>query len=129
MPYRTTRSPVGGAGAVGGPMICRMLPSESGSPGPNGVPIGGRLSGGCVSAGVVSVTGLGSVFHVDVVVNAGGQLVDGAEAHIDFDPSVLQVVDSDLATAGIQIAPGATSGSPGTGMTSRVIVAPSCFPA
>jgi len=35
----------------------------------------------------------GGVFVVDVVVEAGSQPVDGAEAHLDFDAGVLQVVE------------------------------------
>ena len=35
------------------------------------------------------------IFTVDVVIEAGDQSVDGAEAHIDFDPAYLTVVDSE----------------------------------
>jgi hypothetical protein len=37
----------------------------------------------------------GDVFTVWVQVDAGSQLVDGAEVHLDYDPSRLQVVDAD----------------------------------
>jgi hypothetical protein len=35
------------------------------------------------------------VFAINLVIAAGEQLIDGAEVHLDFDPSVLQVVDTD----------------------------------
>ncbi len=49
---------------------------------------------------------LGATFTVAIVIDAACE-VDAAEAHLNFDPSKLQVVDA-ATDPGIQIAPGAT---------------------
>jgi len=47
-------------------------------------------------------------FTVDILLNTGGGPVDGVDIYsLDFNPAVLQVVDSNAGVAGIQIAPGA----------------------
>lgn len=38
--------------------------------------------------------GVGQIWTVDIVVDAGAQPVDGAQAAINFDPTILQVVDA-----------------------------------
>ncbi len=45
-----------------------------------------------VEPAVITVTE-GTTFSVTVEVRAGNQQVDGAEAHLDFDPAVLEVVE------------------------------------
>ena len=42
-----------------------------------------------------TTTWVNSIFTVDIVIEAGDQPVDGAEAHIDFNPDYLTVVDAD----------------------------------
>ncbi|AKM82392.1 TPA: hypothetical protein DD449_04860 [Candidatus Berkelbacteria bacterium] len=49
----------------------------------------------------------GSAFNVNIALNTAGQAVSGVQIEkIHFDPTVLQVVDADTATTGIQIAKG-----------------------
>jgi hypothetical protein len=51
---------------------------------------------------------INSTFAVNIVLNTGGQNAYGADINkIHFNPSFLQVVDSDSVTAGVQIAAGA----------------------
>lgn len=47
-----------------------------------------------------SIAAAGQSFDVDILINAGGQPVDGAEVHLDFHPSYLQVVDGSNHPAG-----------------------------
>lgn len=48
-----------------------------------------------------------NTFTVNIVLNTGGQDAYGADVNrLRFNPSVLQVVDSNSGTAGVQIAPG-----------------------
>lgn len=47
-----------------------------------------------------SIAAAGQSFDVDILINAGGQPVDGAEVHLDFHPSYLQVVDGGNQPAG-----------------------------
>jgi len=49
--------------------------------------------------------GVGDTFQVVVRLSAGSQQVDGVEFHLNFEPSVLQVVDSAGAPSGL-ITPG-----------------------
>src|SRR4051812_14262832 len=47
-------------------------------------------------------------FTVNVVLNTGGQSIYGIDLNkIRFNPAILQVVDADANTAGVQITPGA----------------------
>lgn len=51
-----------------------------------------------VSIGLVpssTVVSIGEIFTLPIQIEAGAQPVDGAEAHIDFDPAYLKVVDAD----------------------------------
>ncbi len=58
-----------------------------------------------VSQSVVS----GATFSVSIVLNTGGQPVYGVDINrLRFNPSLLQVVDSDTAVAGVQISPGSS---------------------
>jgi chitodextrinase len=51
---------------------------------------------------------INSTFTANIILNTGGQAIYGVDVNsVRFNPSVLQVVDSDTNTAGIQIAPGA----------------------
>jgi hypothetical protein len=43
---------------------------------------------------LLSTVSEGTVFPVQIVVDAGSQRVDAVEVHLDFDPSYLQVVDA-----------------------------------
>ncbi len=45
-------------------------------------------------APLLSTVAEGTVFPVQIVVDAGSQRVDAVEVHLDFDPSYLQVVDA-----------------------------------
>lgn len=48
-------------------------------------------------------------FNVSIVLNTGGQAVYGVDINrLRFNPSLLQVVDSDTAVAGVQISPGSS---------------------
>lgn len=56
------------------------------------------------SSNSVSVNG---TFTVNIVLNTGGQNAYGADVNrLRFNPSILQVVDSDVGTAGVQIGAG-----------------------
>jgi hypothetical protein len=58
---------------------------------------------GSVSIGLVptsTVVAAGHIFTLPIQIMAGAQPVDGAEAHLDFDPEYLRVVDSDGTEAG-----------------------------
>ncbi|MEM4724278.1 MAG: cohesin domain-containing protein, partial [Candidatus Hadarchaeum sp.] len=44
-----------------------------------------------------TVASVGGTVVLDIVADAGAQMVDTAELHLDFDPTVLQVVDSSSA--------------------------------
>lgn len=49
-----------------------------------------------------------NTFTVNIVLNTGGQVAYGADVNrLRFNPSILQVVDADAGTAGVQIAAGA----------------------
>ncbi|MBX4187889.1 MAG: cohesin domain-containing protein [Candidatus Doudnabacteria bacterium] len=49
----------------------------------------------------------GSEFTVDIMLNTAGRDIDGVDIfYLHFDPKILQVVDSDSASTGIQIAAG-----------------------
>jgi len=48
-------------------------------------------------------TWVGKTFSLDIKIRTYGQPVDSAGAYIDFDPTLLQVVDADPLTPGIQI--------------------------
>src|SRR4051812_11444242 len=50
-------------------------------------------------------------FTVDIVVNAGSNALDGAEAHITFDATKVQVVDAVNNQSGVNITPGSTFGT------------------
>jgi chitodextrinase len=59
-----------------------------------------------LSPGTNSVA-VNSTFTVNVILNTGGQAIYGIDLNkIRFNPALLQVVDSDATTAGVQITPG-----------------------
>lgn len=47
-----------------------------------------------------------STFEVKILLDTGGATTAGADANIQFDPSVLQVVDANSGTSGTQVLPG-----------------------
>lgn len=63
----------------------------------------------------------GTTVDVAVVLQAGEQQLDGAEAVLRFDPAVVAVVDADLSADGVQLVADA-DGNPGNGL--QVAVAP-----
>lgn len=52
------------------------------------------------------VVAVGATFSADIVINPVGSTMDRVEAFLNFNPAVVQVVDSDPNTAGIQVQPG-----------------------
>ena len=53
-----------------------------------------------------TTTWVNRAFTLSIQVQTYGQPVDAAQAYIDFDPSLLEVVDADAGTAGVQIQQG-----------------------
>ena len=68
--------------------------------------IGGYVQAAGVHIGFstdTKTTWVDQTFTLNILVATYGQPVDSAQAYIDFDPSLLEVVDADLGTAGVQI--------------------------
>ncbi len=64
-------------------------------------PIGLRVDPNPV---LIAVNGVTS--DIRITVDAGAQGVDGVQVRLHYDPTKVQVVDSDTATAGLQVTPG-----------------------
>src|SRR5437867_2877442 len=69
----------------------------------------GRAGSGSATLGIqlsASSVAVGDSFQVEAIVSAGSQSVDAAAVYLNFDPSKLQVVDSEGAASGLQVTPG-----------------------
>lgn len=74
------------------------------NPGSQLAQVGGAATLSLTSA---APTPVNSTFIVNIIMNTGGGAVYGLDInHLHFNPNMLQVVDSDSATPGVQISPG-----------------------
>ena len=68
---------------------------------PTNLPSGVRL----VLQGPSTPVPVGSTFTVNIEAQAAAQLVDGVEVHLGFDPALLEIIDADPGTPGVQVSP------------------------
>ena len=77
-----------------------------------GMPAGTQLAQVTPSATIVlspstTSVSINNTFSVNIIVNTGGQAAYGMDInHLHFNPSILQVVDADATSVGVQIAAG-----------------------
>ncbi len=94
---------VGGAIVIGGIVVALLPKSNSGQTTVSSdVPVG--TASLTLSPATKSVK-VGEQFTLDVMLDTAGDLSSGVDLSMNYDPKLLDVVDSDAAADGIQIAP------------------------